>query len=516
MDVVYAGWLSLLPPVLAIVLALITKEVISSLLIGILSGTITYTAMAGLNPLVGPVDTLFDTALASIDIYILLFCFLLGALVHLVTLTGGSSAYGEWASKRLRTKRSSLLATSALGCLIFIDDYFNCLTVGTVMKPVTDRYKVSRAKLAYIIDSTAAPVCIIAPISSWAAAVSSYIRGTGSFESDFMAFCSTIPFNLYALLTLAMVVILSVKDMEFGPMEKAELLARETGDLGAVQTEEPNFPEGKKRGRVADMLVPILSLIVFSILSMLYIGGFWGDDPAFRYQFTTALGNSVAAEALCWGSLAALFVAFLQYVPRRLMTFKEFMEGVSTGMSNMVSAATILVLAWTISGVCGLLETDVYVKDVMVSSNIPGGLLPAIVFVVAAFLSFATGTSWGTFGILIPIIIPVASAISPNLLIVSLAATLGGSVMGDHCSPISDTTILSSTGAGCVHVQHVSTQLPYALLVGGCCMVGYLVAGFTDGNVWLTLLTGFGSLIVMMMILHRRSVQKEALSQKNA
>ena len=513
MDVVYAGWLSLLPPVLAIVLALITKEVISSLLVGILSGTIIYTAMAGLHPLIGPVDTLFDTALNSIDLYILLFCFLLGALVHLVTLTGGSNAYGEWASKRLRTKRSALLATSALGCLIFIDDYFNCLTVGTVMKPVTDRYNVSRAKLSYIIDSTAAPVCIIAPISSWAAAVSSYIRGTGSFESDFMAFCATIPFNLYALLTLAMVFILSVKDMEFGPMEKAELRAQQTGDLGAVQTEITDLPEGQKRGRVADMVVPIAALIVFSILSMLYIGGFWGEDPAFRYQFTAALGNSVAAEALCWGSLGALFVAFVQYVPRRLMTFEEFMKGVSTGMSNMVSAATILVLAWTISGVCGLLETDAYVKDVMVASSIPGGLLPAMVFVVAAFLSFATGTSWGTFGILIPIIIPVASAISPHLLIVSLAATLGGSVMGDHCSPISDTTILSSTGAGCEHVQHVSTQLPYALLVGGCCIVGYLVAGFTDGNVWLTLLAGVGALVVLLTVLHRRSIKKEAVQK---
>ena len=513
MDVVYAGWLSLLPPVLAIVLALITKEVISSLLVGILSGTIIYTAMAGLHPLIGPVDTLFDTALNSIDLYILLFCFLLGALVHLVTLTGGSNAYGEWASKRLRTKRSALLATSALGCLIFIDDYFNCLTVGTVMKPVTDRYNVSRAKLSYIIDSTAAPVCIIAPISSWAAAVSSYIRGTGSFDSDFMAFCATIPFNLYALLTLAMVVILSVKDMEFGPMEKAEQHARQTGDIGAVQTEVTDLPKGQKQGRVADMVVPIAALIVFSILSMLYIGGFWGEDPAFRYQFTAALGNSVAAEALCWGSLGALFVAFVQYVPRRLMSFKEFMKGVSTGMSNMVSAATILVLAWTISGVCGLLETDVYVKDVMVASSIPGGLLPAIVFVVAAFLSFATGTSWGTFGILIPIIIPVASAISPNLLIVSLAATLGGSVMGDHCSPISDTTILSSTGAGCEHVQHVSTQLPYALLVGGCCMVGYLVAGFTDGNVWLTLLAGFGALLVLLTVLHRHALKKEVVQK---
>ena len=328
-----------------------------------------------------------------------------------------------------------------------------------------------------------------------------------------MAFCATIPFNLYALLTLAMVVILNVKDMEFGPMEKAELRARQTGDLGAVQTETTDFPAGQKRGRVADMVVPIAALIVFSILSMLYIGGFWGEDPAFRYQFTAALGNSVAAEALCWGSLGALFVAFVQYVPRRLMTFKEFMKGVSTGMSNMVSAATILVLAWTISGVCGLLETDVYVKDVMVASSIPGGLLPAIVFVVAAFLSFATGTSWGTFGILIPIIIPVASAISPNLLIVSLAATLGGSVMGDHCSPISDTTILSSTGAGCEHVQHVSTQLPYALLVGGCCMVGYLVAGFTDGNVWLTLLAGFGALLVLLTVLHRRALKKEVVQK---
>ena len=444
-----------------------------------------------------------------LDLYILLFCFLLGALVHLVTLTGGSSAYGEWASKRLRTKRSALLATSALGCLIFIDDYFNCLTVGTVMKPVTDRYNVSRAKLSYIIDSTAAPVCIIAPISSWAAAVSSYIRGTGSFESDFMAFCATIPFNLYALLTLAMVVILSVKDMEFGPMEKAEQHARQTGDIGAVQTEVTDLPKGQKQGRVADMVVPIAALIVFSILSMLYIGGFWGEDPAFRYQFTAALGNSVAAEALCWGSLGALFVAFVQYVPRRLMSFKEFMKGVSTGMSNMVSAATILVLAWTISGVCGLLETDVYVKDVMVASSIPGGLLPAIVFVVAAFLSFATGTSWGTFGILIPIIIPVASAISPNLLIVSLAATLGGSVMGDHCSPISDTTIMASAGAQCEHLNHVTTQLPYAVTVAIVSFVGFIVAGFVQ-NVFVTWAVGIVLLLGALFLIRAIERKKAA------
>lgn len=500
MTSVYAGALSILPPVLAIVLALLTKEVVSSLLIGILSGTIIYAVMAELNPVVAPIQIMFDMTIQTVDLYIILFCCLLGALVHVVSMAGGSIAYGNWASRKLKSKRSAMLATGLLGCLIFIDDYFNCLTVGTVMQPVTDHHRVSRAKLAYIIDSTAAPVCIIAPISSWAAAVGSNLRDTA-------AFCATIPYNLYALLTIVTVIVVCSAHLDFGRIAQLEARAEQTGDLGVVNSSAQELPQGSRQGRVWDMLLPIGMLILCSILSMLYSGGFWGTDPAFYGNFPAALGNCNAGQALTWGGFAALLCAFVQFVPRGLIRFRDFMDGVTKGIAAMVPAIMILVLAWTISGVCrDLLQTDVFVKNIMAASNIPGAVLPALIFVAAAFLSFSTGTAWGTFGILIPIIIPVAATLSPNLVIVSLSATLGGSVFGDHCSPISDTTILSSTGAGCNHLEHVTTQLPYALLVGACCIVGYLVAGFTNGNLPLMLLTSLSCLLTTLFILHRQSV----------
>ena len=507
MTSVYAGALSILPPVLAIVLALLTKEVVSSLLIGILSGTIVYAVMAELNPVVAPIQIMFDMTIQTVDLYIILFCCLLGALVHVVSMAGGSIAYGNWASRKLKSKRSAMLATGLLGCLIFIDDYFNCLTVGTVMQPVTDHHRVSRAKLAYIIDSTAAPVCIIAPISSWAAAVGSNLRDTAAFPSDFAAFCATIPYNLYALLTIVTVIVVCSAHLDFGRIAQLEARAEQTGDLGVVNSSAQELPQGSRQGRVWDMLLPIGVLILCSILSMLYSGGFWGTDPAFYGNFSAALGNCNAGQALTWGGFAALLCAFVQFVPRGLIRFRDFMDGVTKGIAAMVPAIMILVLAWTISGVCrDLLQTDVFVKNIMAASNIPGAVLPALIFVAAAFLSFSTGTAWGTFGILIPIIIPVAATLSPNLVIVSLSATLGGSVFGDHCSPISDTTILSSTGAGCNHLEHVTTQLPYALLVGACCIVGYLVAGFTNGNLPLMLLTSLSCLLTTLFILHRQSV----------
>ena len=502
MEAVQAGWLSILPPVLAIILALLTKDVVFSLLLGTLSGTVVYSLLAGLNPVVGPIEVLFESMVTNIDMYIILFICLLGALVQVISQSGATAAYGRWGSQRLKSRRSTLLATSALGCLIFIDDYFNCLTVGTVMRPLTDRQKVSRAKLAYIIDSTAAPICIIAPISSWAAAVGSNLRATGAFTSDFTAFCATIPYNLYALLTIVMVVVLSVKGLDFGPMGREERLAhaREV----TASTDENAGSTGK--GRVSDMVIPIVALIILTILGMLYNGGFFTSGGEYHLSFIGALGNCSAAQALTWGGLGALILAFLMFVPRRLMSFRQFMEGVTEGMKNIVSAATILILAWTISGVCrDLLLTAEYVRDVMAASSIPGALLPVIIFVVSAFLSFSTGTAWGTFGILIPIIVPVATALSPNLLIVALSATLSGSVFGDHCSPISDTTILSSTGAECDHLLHVSTQLPYALCTAGCACLGYLAAGFTDGNLLITLLVSFGSLALLLLIFGRRS-----------
>lgn len=500
MEAVQAGWLSILPPILAIILALITKDVVFSLLLGALSGSVIYTFMAGLNPVVGPVEVLFETMVANMDLYIILFICLLGALVQVIGMSGATTAYGHWGSKRLTTRRSTLLATSILGCLIFIDDYFNCLTVGTVMRPLTDRQKVSRAKLAYIIDSTAAPVCIIAPISSWAAAVGSNLRSTGAFSSDFTAFCATIPYNLYALLTIFMVTLLSVKGLDFGPMAKQEQLAQ-ASDI--VTDEEEAAPQGK--GRVIDMVLPILTLIVLAILGMLYNGGFFAQGE-YHLSFIGALGNCSASQALTWGGLGALVLAFVMFVPRKLMSFKEFMDGVTEGMKNIISAAVILILAWTISGICrDQLLTAEYVRDVMAASSIPGALLPVIIFVVASFLSFSTGTAWGTFGILIPIIVPVATALSPNLLIVALAATLSGSVFGDHCSPISDTTILSSAGAECDHITHVTTQLPYALCTACCSALGYIAAGLTDGNILITLIVSFGALLSILFFMHRRT-----------
>ena len=504
MEAVQAGWLSILPPIIAILLAILTKDVVFSLLLGALSGTLIYTLLAGLNPFIGPIEVLFRATMENVDVSIILFICLLGALVQVIANSGASAAYGRWGSRRLKTRRSTLLATSVLGVLIFIDDYFNCLTVGTVMRPLSDRQKISRAKLAYIIDSTAAPVCILAPISSWAAAVGSNLRGTGAFTSDFSAFCATIPYNLYALLTIGMVLYLSIRGRDFGPMGRQEALARQQDYVPETEAAQ----DGPK-GRVSDMIIPILALIVLTVLGMLYNGGFFGGD--YHLDIIGALGNCNAAEALTWGGLWALILAFLMYVPRKLMAFGTFMEGVTEGMKNMVPSCAILILAWTISGVCrDQLLTAEYIRDLMAASSIPGFLLPVIIFVVAAFLSFSIGTAWGTFGILIPIVIPVATALSPNLLIVALSATLSGSVFGDHCSPISDTTILSSTGAACDHMLHVSTQLPYALCSAGCAALGYIASGLTDGNLPVTLAVSFGSLAVLLLVLTRTN-QKEVI-----
>lgn len=506
MEPVYVGWLSLMPSIIAIVLALITKEVLFSLTAGVLAGTIIYSFAAGINPIVGSVSVAFDVMIQKADINIMIFCFLLGALVYLVNASGGSKAYGKWASKVIRTKRSSLLCTSLLGCLIFLDDYFNCLTVGTVMKPVTGRQKVSRAKLAYIIDSTAAPVCIIAPVSSWAAAVGSYLRATGSFSSEFTAFIAAIPYNFYALLSLLMVFLLSTFNLDFGPMAKQERLAQSMQASAEAESQE----DTTCNGTVADMIVPILVLIVTAILGMLYNGGFWSGDPAYA-TITAALGNCTAAQALVWGSFAGIVTALVMYVPRKLMSFQEFMENVVKGMQQMITAGCILMLAWTIGGICrDLLSTPQFAMTFVQSTGMPGTLLPALVFLLAAFLSFSTGTSWGTFGILIPIIIPIAEALCPELLVASLAATLSGSVFGDHCSPISDTTILSSVGAGVDHLIHVSTQMTYALTVAGCCLVGYLLVGLTGGDLPISLGCSVLLLIAVIVVMHRREEKKAA------
>lgn len=508
MEPYFAGWLSILPPIIAITLALISKEVISSLLIGILTGTVIYSVNmpVGFLP-IAAVETAFKVIVTKFDANIVIFCSLLGSLVYVIAMAGGARAYGKWATQKIKSRRASLLATSGLGAFIFIDDYFNCLTVGTVMKPVTDSYKVSRAKLAYIIDSTAAPICIIAPISSWAAAVGSNLKATGAFTSDFSAFISTIPYNFYALLSIVMVVTVCSTGLDFGPMRKSEERALR-GDLGAMDGDVQKMGMISDNGTLWDMLLPLGALVCFAVMGLLYSGGYWGEDPAY-HTFGGAFGNCSAAPALVWSSFGSLLVALVLFVPRGLLTFRDFMAGTLEGIKLMMPANVILVLAWGISGVCrDLLQTPQFVESMVSGGAFPAGLLPAIIFLVAAFLSFSTGTAWGTFGILIPIVVPVAQALDPNLVVVSLAATLAGSVFGDHCSPISDTTILSSAGASCQHVEHVSTQLSYALVVASSSLVGYLVAGFTGGNLPLSLGASLVTLAVVLFVIKTMQSKK--------
>lgn len=481
------GWLSILPPLIAIVLALKTKEVYSSLFAGVLSGMLIYCFKTG-STILEAIRMVLDMIAYKIgdNGYMILYLSLLGSVVMVVTMAGGSRAYGQWASGKLKSKRSAKVATAVLGVLIFIDDYFNCLTVGTVMRPITDKHKVAREKLAYIIDSTAAPVCIIAPISSWAVAVASEVGGEGGLS----AFMQTIPYNLYALLTLLMVAIICVTDFDFGKMKKA---VEEAESLEYDEAEEEKEMDGIKisdKGRVFDLLIPMLALIACSILGMAYVGGFFeGVD------FITAIGENPTA-GLTLGALAALVTALVLYIPRKLINFRDFMSGITAGVKLMVSAVMILALAWSLSGVCReMIGTGEFVSGLVSSSNVSLSILPAIIFAVAAFLSFSMGTAWGTFGILIPIVSMICvGAEGAEILIPALGATLAGSVYGDHCSPISDTTILSSAGAKCEHIRHVETQIPYATLVAAVCFAGYIIAGFTR-NPWITL----GSSIVMLL-----------------
>ena len=495
-----AGWLSIVPPIVAIALALITKEVLSSLVLGILTGTLIYTIGMDGNVLMGTLESAFTVMGNKVDFNILIFCSLLGALVYVVAMSGGTKAYGNWAVKRIKGRKSALAATTGLGALIFIDDYFNCLTVGTVMRPICDRYNIARAKLAYIIDSTAAPVCIIAPVSSWAAAVGSSLQGSTAFESDMAAFIATIPWNFYALLCLLLIVFIVVTDFDFGPMRKSEERAAKGEQFTSTSAEPPN---ANPHGTLWDMLVPIASLIVFCVLALMYSGGYWGADPKY-HTFASALGNSSAAPSLVWASFGAVGIAFLMYVPRGLVPFTDFMSGLVEGMKLMLPANIILVLAWTLSGVCrDLLQTPLFVQSIVTSGGAEWSIfLPAVIFVIAAFLSFSTGTAWGTFGILIPIVVPVVEAIDPGLTVVALSATLAGSVFGDHCSPISDTTILSSAGSGCNHIEHVSTQMPYSLTVAFSACLGYVVAGLTGGNWILSITTAVVALIGTVLLLH--------------
>lgn len=491
MEYVQTLW-SLVPPIIAIVFALKTKEVYLSLFIGVLSGTLLLSDFNIIKCMNLLLDTIINCLSKPSNIGILIFLVLLGIIVSLMTKSGGSQAYGNWAKKRIKNSKQSLFSTFILGILIFVDDYFNCLTVGSVMREVTDEFKVSRAMLAYIIDSTAAPICIIAPISSWAAAVSGYTSGDG-----FQLFLSTIPFNLYALLTIAMVCYVIKSEFYVGKMKDHQIAASE-GNLNYdnKELEEEQVLSYNKNGKVIDLLLPVLVLIISCIIGMIYTGGFFdGKD------LITAFSECNASRGLVFGSFFTLFFMFILYIPRKVVTYNEFVECIPEGFKAMVSSILILVLAWSLGDiVSNQLQAGAFVYKTLQNANITTAILPACLFVVGAGLSFSTGTSWGTFSILIP----MATSIFPegsSMLVISIAAILAGAVCGDHISPISDTTIMASTGAKCNHINHVTTQIPYALIVSSACFIGYLVAGISQ-NLLLTLVVAFTSLVIVIMIIN--------------
>ena len=501
-SMVYATPLALLPSIIAITLALITKEVYTSLFTGIIMGALLHSNFnleKMMNTFLfheegGMVYKLAD----SWNVGILIFLVLLGILVSVLNRAGGSSAFGRWATDHIKTRAGAQLATMVLGVLIFVDDYFNCLTVGSVMRPVTDRHKVSRAKLSYIIDATAAPVCIIAPISSWAAAVTSSVPEDANING-FSVFLQTIPYNLYAFLTLAMIIALVVMKFDFGPMSLHEQNAMK-GDLLTVHTDIQNDQEEnvtKEGAKVIDLMLPVIVLILSCIICMVYTGGFFSGT-----DFISAFANSDASQGLVLGGFITLIFTFIYMLMRNVITFKEFTECIPEGFKAMIAPILILTMAWTLSGMTNLLGAREFVAELVQGSAAAfQGFLPVIIFLVAAFLAFATGTSWGTFGILIPIVIGVFP--EGQMMVISISACLAGAVAGDHCSPISDTTIMTSAGGQCNHVSHVSTQLPYAITVSAVCCVGYILIGILNacGLMNLALLSLPVSIVVLISVL---------------
>ena len=480
----YATFWALVPPVVALVLALITKEAYSSLFIGVLVGALFQCGFAPVDTL----DTMLNQGFVSAiegNAGIFLFLVLLGIIVALVNASGGSAAFGRWAQRNIRTRVGASLATFVLGILIFIDDYFNCLTVGSVMRPVTDGHRISRPKLAYLIDATAAPVCMIAPVSSWAAAVSGVAADLDTGVSGIELFIQAIPYNFYSLLTFVFIISLAVMRFDYGPMQLCEQNAREKGELAAVQGSDDG--EGNPKGRVVDLIIPVVILFVLCTVGMIYVGGFFGVDAWGGTEnagsFIGAFGNTDAFIGLPWGGIVALVLIVAYVVARRVLTFKEAMACVPKGFVAMVPPITILTLAVSLKNMTNLLGADVFVQNAMEGAS-QGlySLLPAVIFIVACLLAFASGTSWGTFGILIPIVVSVFEP-SSTLLTIGISACLAGAVCGDHCSPISDTTIMASAGAQCDHVTHVSTQLPYAVTVAAVSFVTFILAGFVQNAV---------------------------------
>lgn len=491
---------SLVPPIVAIVLALITKEVYSSLFIGIVCGGLLYSGFT----FAGTVEhVLQDGIISSVaDAYnvgILVFLVVLGAMVMLMNRAGGSAAFGRWSQEHIKSKRGAQFATIILGCLIFIDDYFNCLTVGSVMRPLTDKHNISRAKLAYLIDATAAPVCIIAPVSSWAAAVSGFVEGANGLE----LFIHAIPYNFYALLTIAMMLVLTAGDFDFGPMKAAEA----TNNLNYTKPDpepEPNItgaedqpePPISDKGRVIHLVFPILVLIIACVFGLIYSGGFFDGTP-----FVDAFSAADASVGLSIGSVIALIITIIFFLATRILGFKECMNALPEGFKSMVPAILILTFAWSLKAMTDSLGAKEYVAGIVsnfAENEAAMSFLPSIVFLIGCFLAFATGTSWGTFGVLIPIVVNVFGGdLSNELMIIAISACMAGAVCGDHCSPISDTTIMASAGAQCDHILHVSTQLPYAVMAAIVSFICYIFTGFIRN--WVICLPA--SIIIMTLVL---------------
>ena len=492
----YATIWALLPPLVAIVLALITKEVYSSLFVGIVVGALIYSGFK----FEGTVTQIFEGGIIKVlsdsyNVGILIFLVILGSVVCMMNKAGGSAAFGRWASKKIHTRVGAELAAIILGILIFIDDYFNCLTVGSVMRPVTDRHHVSRAKFAYLIDATAAPVCIIAPISSWAAAVSGFVEG----QDGLAIFVRTIPYNFYAILTIVMMVGMVLMKTEFGAMKTHEINAL-NGDLYTTSARpyENATDDGapNPRGKVIDLVIPIVVLVICCVISMIYTGGFFSGT-----DFVTAFSQSDASTGLAMGSAFGLVFAIIFYMIRRVVNFRDCMGCIPEGFKAMVPAIMILTFAWTLKAMTDSLGAAVFVEEAM--RSVAGGIeviLPAIIFLVGCGLAFATGTSWGTFGILIPIVVAVFEKSSPEMMIISMSACMAGAVCGDHCSPISDTTIMASAGAQCDHVTHVSTQLPYAIVAAAVSFVTYIVAGFVK-TAWIALPVGIVLMLIVLFVI---------------
>lgn len=494
-------WWALLPPILAIVLALITKEVYSSLFIGVAAGALLYTGFHPWNAMVSLVDILTE----SMNVNILIFDILLGMIIVLMAKSGGSRAYGNWAIRKIKSKKTAMLATTGLGALIFVDDYFNCLTVGSVMRPVTDRFNISRAKLAYIIDATAAPICIIAPVSSWAAAVNSYVPDDIGI-TGFQLFLRTIPYNLYAIVTLVMVLYICISGFDFGLMKKHEKNAA-AGDLFTSGGEE--FDDVKEEdicanGRVFDLVGPVAVLILSAIGAMIYTG--WLDGAE---NIIDAFAGCDAEISLIFATFITIVFMFILYIPRKVVSFKSFMESLAEGFKLMIPAVTILIFAWTLKGISDALGLSEVVGNVVGDNASASVIIPALMFLVAIFLAFSTGTSWGTFAILVPIVVAMFPAAQVEMMIISVSAVLAGAVCGDHISPISDTTVMSSAGAQCNHINHVSTQMQYAAVAGVVCTAGYIVAGVSQS--WIIALSfSIVALLAALTIMKRTSGKKES------